>query len=300
MTAASKRASYHASPLRYPGGKAKLAPFFKALVRANRLLDGVYVEPFAGGGGVGLSLLLHGYVERIVLNDLSAPVYAFWRALLDSPDQFREAIMSVDLTVDEWTRQRAIFQEAAGRSSFEIGFATFFLNRTNHSGVLNGGMIGGHAQNSVYGLDARFNREELAARVKRIARSRSKIEIFNLDAAHLIANVTKIAECPQPLMYIDPPYYRKGRDLYYDFYKPEDHVTLRDAVAGINPAVMWVVSYDNEPEIIDLYGGYRTLEYNLNYSVRNGRVGKEVMFFSDSIVPPALSEGGLPDLAQAA
>lgn len=297
---ASRRASHYVSPLRYPGGKTKLARYFKALIRSNRMLDCTYVEPFAGGGGVGLSLLLHGYVDRIVLNDLSTPVYAFWRALLDCPDRFQQAILGTDLSVQEWKRQRAVFQEAAGSISFELGFATFFLNRTNHSGVLNGGMIGGHAQSSAYGLDARFNREELAARVKRIARNRSKIEVFNLDATHLILHVEEIAGCRNPLVYIDPPYYRKGRDLYYDFYKPEDHSDLRNAVANLGTDIRWVVSYDNEPEIVGLYRNYKALEYNLNYSVRNGRVGREIMFFSDGLVSPTLSEGGLHQLIEAA
>jgi DNA adenine methylase len=191
MKSAGVRASYHVSPLRYPGGKAKLAPFFKTLVRDNLLLDGTYVEPFAGGGAVGLCLLLHGYVERIFLNDLSAPVYAFWRALLDEPERFRQRILEINLTTKEWLNQRRIFQQPGVASSFDIGFATFFLNRTNHSGVLNGGMIGGHAQKSAYGLDARFNRQELAARVKRIARCRSKITILNMDASELIKTSKK-------------------------------------------------------------------------------------------------------------
>jgi DNA adenine methylase len=293
MNIASVRASYHASPLRYPGGKAKLAAYFKALVRNNHLLDGTYVEPFAGGGGVGLSLLLHGYVERIILNDLSAPIYAFWRAVLDYPERFQERILDVKLSTKEWERQRRIFQESAGNLNFDVGFATFFLNRTNRSGVLNGGMIGGHAQNSSYGLNARFNRQELAARIKRISRTSSRITLLNLDAAELIANSRKISGDPKPLIYIDPPYFRKGRDLYYDFFEPKDHVNLRDVVARLDPEVRWVVSYDNEPEIVALYKAYRTLEYNLNYSVRNGRIGREVMFFSGSVAPPALAEGGL-------
>jgi DNA adenine methylase len=279
-------------PLRYPGGKARLAPFFKTLVRDNLLLDGTYVEPFAGGGAVGLCLLLHGYVERIFLNDLSAPVYAFWRALLDEPERFRQRILQINLTTKEWLNQRRIFQEHGGAPSFEIGFATFFLNRTNHSGVLNGGMIGGHAQKSTYGLDARFNRHELAARIKRIARCRSKITVLNLDAAKLIENVQEIAGSARPLLYIDPPYYRKGRDLYYDYYKSEDHNNLRDTVAQLNADVPWVVSYDAEPEIFALYQGYQMLKYDLSYSVRNGRVGNEVMFLSKSVVPPRLADGG--------
>ncbi|ESY09882.1 DNA adenine methylase [Mesorhizobium sp. M0615] len=293
MTPKSARASHHASPLRYPGGKAKLAPYFKALVRKNRLLDGTYVEPFAGGGGVGLCLLLHGYVEHIILNDLSAPIYAFWRALLDEPDRFQQKILDIELTTEEWLNQRQVFQEAEGRISFEIGFATFFLNRTNHSGVLNAGMIGGHSQRSAYGLDARFNRQELAARVMRIAKNRSKITVMNLDAAELIRNVTEIAGDDRPLIYIDPPYYRKGRDLYYDFYRQEDHGKLRDVIVQLNSAIPWVVSYDNEPAIRELYDAHQMLEYNLSYSVRNGRQGKEVMFMSDCLKPASLAEGGL-------
>ena len=273
------RASHHASPLRYPGGKAKLAPYLKRLVRSNDLLDGLYVEPFAGGGAVGLCLLLHGYVDRIILNDLSTPIYAFWRAILDEPERFQDRILRVELTTEEWLNQRRIFQEADGDISFDVGFATFFLNRTNHSGVLNAGMIGGLRQQSAYGLDARFNRQELAARVKRIARSRSKITALNLDAAELIGNVQTISGDRRPLLYIDPPYYRKGRDLYYDYYKPDDHRALRDVILQLQPTIPWVVSYDNEPEIVDLYRDNRAIKYNLSYSVPNGRMGNEIMFF---------------------
>jgi DNA adenine methylase len=277
------RASYHASPLRYPGGKAKLAPFFKTLVRDNLLLDGTYIEPFAGGGAVGLCLLLHGYVDRIFLNDLSTPIYAFWRAMLDHPDRFIERIQKVDLTTKEWLKQRQIFLDPVNGTSFEIGFATFYLNRTNHSGVLNAGMIGGHAQKSAYGLDARFNRQELAARVRRIARCRSKITVMNLDASELIANVQQISENNRPLLYIDPPYYRKGRDLYYDYYNPGDHSKLRDAIVRLDPQVLWVVSYDAEAEILALYRGFQSFRYDLSYSARNGRVGNEVMFLPKSV-----------------
>jgi DNA adenine methylase len=295
MTALGVRASFHASPLRYPGGKSKLANYFKALVRNNRLFDGTYVEPFAGGGGVGLSLLLHGYVDRIILNDLSKPIYAFWRALLNEPDRFQERILNIELTAKEWERQRKIFQNAGEDTSFDVGFSTFFLNRTNHSGVLNGGMIGGQAQNSAYGLDARFNRLELVARIKRIARYASKITVLNLDAAELISNVTTIAEDTQPLVYIDPPYFKKGRDLYYDFFEESDHYRIRDVVTALDPSIRWVVSYDNVAEIIALYRDHEAIEYNLSYSVRNGRIGTEVMFFSKSLLPPQPTEGGLQE-----
>jgi len=254
------RASWHASPLRYPGGKAKLTQYFKALIRNNNLLDCTYVEPFAGGCGVGLSLLFHGYVNHVVINDLSTPIYAFWRAVVEEPERFQEQILNVPLSTEEWTNQRRIFQSAKASTSFEVGFATFYLNRTNHSGVLNAGMIGGHSQSSAYGLDARFNRAELAARVKRISRNSRNITIKNHDAAEILCNIHDITETSCPLVYIDPPYFKKGRDLYYDFYQPRDHEHLRNAVRRLGSEVRWVVSYDNEPEINSLYVDYQSLE----------------------------------------
>jgi DNA adenine methylase len=281
VTAAKSRASYHASPLRYPGGKAKLTPYFKTLIRQNGLLDSVYVEPFAGGGGVGLSLLLHGYVNRIVLNDLSIPIYAFWKAILEESAKFQERILDVPLTQEEWWVQKKTLNDREA-SGFDVGFATFYLNRTNHSGVLNAGMIGGRDQRSAYGLDARFNRQELVARAKRIARLAPNITVMNMDAAVMLKSIRSIVD-EDGLIYIDPPYYRKGRDLYYDFYNAKDHAELRNTVVALDEGVKWVVSYDNVPEITTLYEGYEHREYDLSYSVRNGRVGREVMFFSKSL-----------------
>ncbi|WP_174301218.1 DNA adenine methylase [Caulobacter sp. S45] len=287
------------SPLRYPGGKGKLAAYLKAVIRSNRLFDRTYVEPFAGGGGVGLALLLNGYVNHIVLNDLSRPIYAFWHAILYETNRFEERISTVALTINEWEQQRNTFR-AASSDLFDLGFATFYLNRTNHSGVLNGGMIGGYSQKSTYGLDARFNRQELVARVRRIGKNSRRITIRNDDAASLLQDLPSITGEPNPLLYIDPPYYTKGRDLYYDFYSQEDHTSLRDVIDTLDNNVAWVVSYDNASEIARLYSHRRSLVYDLSYSVRNGRVGRELMFFSDHLMIPDLSEGGLVDLQAAA
>jgi DNA adenine methylase len=250
------------------------------------------VEPFAGGGGVGLALLLHGYVDRIVLNDLSEPIYAFWRGMLDEPARFIDRILSAPLTPEEWVRQRETFRSSEAKQ-FELGFAAFYLNRTNHSGILNGGMIGGHAQSSTFGMDARFNRQELAARVSRIARQSEKISVTRLDAADLLAQISTICADRRPFIYIDPPYYVKGRDLYYDFYKDADHGRLRDAIIALPEVIPWVVSYDNVAPIVALYDGYETLTYDLSYSVRNGRVGREIMFFSSSLTPADFIEAGI-------
>ena len=186
----SPKASHHLSPLRYPGGKGKLSAFFKGIIISNNLLDCTYIEPFAGGAGVALALLFHGYIERAIINDLSLPIFAFWKAALEETDEFIDRINNVDLTVAEWGRQRECFQTTS-MPSFELGFAAFYLNRTNHSGVLNGGIIGGREQTSRYSLDARFNRTELAARITRLARYRDEIEVLNLDASELIQTLSQ-------------------------------------------------------------------------------------------------------------
>ena len=288
----ASKASHHSSPLRYPGGKAKLTGYVKSILRTNSLLDRTYIEPYAGGAGVALSLLLHGYVRRVVLNDISSPIHAFWLSALNHSEKFRQKILSVDLSVDEWKNQREIFRRSDDDDLFELGFAAFYLNRTNRSGVLNGGMIGGHAQNSAYGIDARFNREELALRIARIAKVRNQITIMKQDASDLIRNIGSVSKPEDSFIYADPPYFKKGRDLYYDFYMPSDHEVIRDSIFSLDDTP-WIVSYDNEPEIIALFDARRSVEYDLSYSVKNGRKGREVMFFSDGLIVPNPEQHGV-------
>jgi DNA adenine methylase len=225
---------------------------------------------------------------------LSLPIYLFWKSLLEEPSRFVDRINSVALSTEEWLCQREIFRGRTAADNFDIGFSTFYLNRTNRSGVLNGGMIGGLSQSSAYGIDARFNRAELSARVERIARNAARIEITNQDATSLIGQIEALYG-EGVFLYIDPPYYKKGRDLYYDFYKEKDHLDLRNAIGSLPDYVPWIVSYDNVPEIAQLYADYNSIEYDLNYSVKNGRIGRELMFFSDGTFPIAVSDAGLGD-----
>lgn len=284
------KTSHHASPLRYPGGKAKLAPYIKQILRQNRLLDCTYAEPFGGGAGAGLSLLLRGYVKHVVINDLSTPIHAFWHCALNEPDYFCDRIKNANLDTKEWERQRQVFLKQDESDILNLGFATFYLNRTNHSGVLNGGMIGGKAQKSSYGIDARFNREELIGRIRRLQRHRSKISIHKLDANEFLSKFETFGH-GKSLIYIDPPYYVKGRDLYYDFYNDEDHIALRDNIKMLPSETNWIVSYDNVEPIRRLYSEFSNTEYDLGYSVRNGGRGREVMFFSPGMTIPELATG---------
>ncbi len=270
------------TPLRYPGGKGKLAAYIKALIKTNRLFDGEYVEPYCGGAAVALELLFHEYVLRIHINDLSKPVYAFWKSVLNHTDEFCKLVRDTPLTVRSWDKQKRIFSNQKDFGVVEIGFATFFLNRTNRSGILNGGVIGGRDQTGPWKIDARFNREELVFRIESIAKMRDRIRVTRQDALKLLEANAEVWAA-KTLIYLDPPYYEKGRHLYYDFYEPKDHEQIYRLLTGKLKAKNWIVSYDNVEPIRSLYKDHQTLVYGVGYSSREVREGAEVMFFSDSV-----------------
>ena len=274
------------SPLRYPGGKGKLAQFMKEFVRANNLSDGRYVEPFAGGAAVAWELLLTGVVRRVSINDLSASVFAFWDSVLNSTDELCKLVHDCSLTVDEWDKHKEVLRHPEEYDNLTLGFSFFFLNRTNRSGILNGGVIGGREQKGKWKIDARFNKSNLISRIQKIASLRNRIELTRSDAIEFILkNVDKFKQ--QTLLYIDPPYFEKGRFLYYNSYRAEDHASFAEAILKLK-AMHWVISYDDVRPIRDLYSGSPWLQYTLNYSARNVMRGNEIMFFSDKLTVPSM------------
>jgi len=273
----------HFSPLRYPGGKGKLAAYIKELMRENRLLDGEYAEPYAGGAAIAVELLLQDYASRIHINDLSRAIFAFWYTVLFETESLCRLIRDTPMTLEAWDAQKRIFAAPEAHDQTSLGFATFFLNRTNRSGILNGGIIGGREQTGAWKIDARFNRRELIYRIESIARLGRRISLTRMDALEFLRlGLQKWPE--KTLIYLDPPYFAKGRDLYYDYYKPKDHEEVAKFVTHKLMHQRWVVSYDSAPEIQSLYQGHKSLLYDIGYSARlSSRVGREVMFFSNSL-----------------
>lgn len=278
------RPSTFYTPLRYPGGKGKLVPFIKRIFEANELVDGVYAEPYAGGAAVAMELLLHEYVRKIYINDISAGVAAFWRSLLDDTDALCAAISKAKLSMPEWHRQREIQREPAQHDDLTLGFSTFFLNRTNRSGILNAGVIGGKEQTGKWKIDARFNAPDLIQRIHTIARVRNRIEFHQQDALAFIDSVAPSLPA-KSLIYFDPPYYVKGSDLYLHYYQHDDHVKIAKRVARLRTK-NWIVSYDNAPEVQPMYAKFRNIVYGLSYSAQDRYKGSEIMFFSDSLAIP--------------
>lgn len=278
----------HFTPLRYPGGKGKLAAYVKEIIRANKLFDGQYVEPYAGGAAVAMELLLQEHVSNVHINDFSKPVYSFWKAVLNDTDELCRLIKNTRLTVASWDRQKRVFANPFDHSHVQLGFATFFLNRTNRSGILNAGVIGGRDQSGPWKIDARYNAKELIFRVESIAKLRRRIRLTQSDAlAMLKHNLPKWDQ--KTLIYLDPPYYEQGRELYYDFYESQDHADLAEFVGANMNGHSWIVSYDNVHEIKAMYNGFRKVVYNVGYSARTSRVGKEVMFFAPRLTVPPLA-----------
>lgn len=271
------------TPLRYPGGKAKLADYIKQLFEENRLIDGHYVEPYAGGAGIATELLIQGYAFDIYINDLNTGVIAFWNAVKNHPEELCRRIKTCKISITAWKRHRTIYKTIKDPYSIDLGFSTLFLNRTNRSGILTGGVIGGISQDGTWKMDARFNRMELVHRIEKLAYYQDRIHVFNLDALEFLDCFASSLP-DKSLIYLDPPYYVKGGDLYQNYYKPEDHAALAKVVKRLKQN--WIVSYDNVPEIMQLYSGQRSRIYSLNYSANRAGIGSEVMFFSDSLILP--------------
>lgn len=276
--------SANVSPLRYPGGKAKLYSYVRELLCANNLLGETYMEPFAGGCGLALKLLLNGDVKRIIINDLDPAIHSFWYCVLNETDALCHLIKSTPITPSEWRKQKAIYMNGLQNNILEYGFATFFLNRTNVSGVLMGGMIGGEAQTGTYKIDARFNRSELVERIKEIAKYKNAIILTNLDAKELLS-ADNLKRYYKVFINLDPPYVKKGRQLYKNAFTLADHKELCSIISHCRRK--WIVTYDVCDFISSLYGQYRSSYLNINYSVRGNRKAKEYIFFSNNLKLPS-------------
>lgn len=263
------------SPLRYPGGKFKIYNKVKNLIETNELGNRSYVEPFAGGFGIGLGLLHDNVVQTAVLNDFDPHIYNFWHTILNNHDDFIQIMMDTPVTIDERERQKEIYDDEHV-DRIRDGFATFFLNRVNFSGVITGGPIGGFAQTGDYKLDCRFNKEEIRNKVEQISLLKDRIELYNHDASELITQHLheRIQEC---FFNIDPPYVEKGHRLYTNFFREENHRNFERTIAEHLGEGDWIITYDDCDLIRDIYRDYRMIGYNILHNAGGSVQGKEVV-----------------------
>lgn len=275
------------SPLRYPGGKNKLAKFI-AKICVDNDINGHYVEPYAGGASVALHLLIEGKVEKITINDFDRSIYAFWHSVLNNTNKLCNLIENTEINIENWQKARSTQKNKSKAKLLELGFSTFFLNRTNISGIINAGVIGGIEQKGNYKIDCRFNKKKLIKRIKLIAKYKKQIELYKLDALELIKKVQKESNNKKTIFYFDPPYYLKGSSLYMNHYKEDQHKEVAEAIKNIKN-INWIVSYDNTPEVKNIYKWVQkklTKKYSFNHSAYKAREGKEILFFSENLITP--------------
>ena len=268
------------SPLRYPGGKARLAPYLARLISAQTIVPQHYAEPFAGGAGAALHLLHDEVVSYVHLG-----IAAFWRSSLDFPDHFCHKIRTVPLSIEEWQRQAEVYADPIGRDDFELGFATFYLNRTNRSGILHAGPIGGFEQVGKWKIDARFNRESLSARIQAIADMRHRIFVTEYDALDFLGSLQDLDS--NVFVYADPPYLVQGEGLYMHAFDSGAHLELSNILS--NALFPWILTYDDDPRVMEeLYSGGRCATFDIAHTAHQQHVGTESVIYSSRLKVPDL------------
>lgn len=270
------------SPMRYPGGKTQLSDFLKQLLKINELNDIIYAEPFAGGFGAGLDLLFNNKVKSVIINDYDISIYSIWNAILNEPERIVNDIMNTDITIEEWEKQRNIYDNLLKKKkySYELAFATYFLNRTNRSGIITGGPIGGKSQSGAYTVDCRFNKADLIKKIIKIAEHKDRIQLYNLEANDFIDEIGQRFNSEEIFIFFDPPYYQQGKNLYTNFFQHDDHVKLKEKIELLNN-YYWIMTYDNQYEILSLYEDYNKYLYSINYYANSVRKAKEILVHSD-------------------
>lgn len=272
-----KKPSKHFSPLRYPGGKASLSNFIGELIKLNEIENCTYVEPFAGGAGAALNLLIHEKVDSIVINDFDRAIYSFWHSVLNETEKFINKVESIPITINEWRKQKEIYH-CNSSPLFEKGFSAFFLNRTNKSGIITGGPIGGIKQKGRWKINARFNKEDLINRIYEIGLYKKRIKILNMDGLSLLKDLTLNKNL---FIYLDPPYVNKASDLYLNHYTIIDHQAL-STYLNSKIKLKWLLSYDNTDIIRNFYSKRKQMEFSINYHADTSKKGKELLIFSDN------------------
>lgn len=266
------------SPLRYPGGKTCIYKFMTTLLEENNMVGISYAEPYAGGAGLALRLLMDEYVNEIFINDLDPSIYAFWYVVLNNPDEMCQWISDVEVSIRQWEVCKAIQRDYKTADMMDLAKSTFFLNRTNVSGVISGGPIGGLAQKGKYKMDVRFNKSELVKRIQNISNFSHRIHLTNQDGKSFLDDVENSQN--DMFVYLDPPYYQKGACLYMNAFKKDDHIALAECVKHLSSR--WLVSYDSHDFILNLYSQERKVCYQLSQCASN-RIGNEVIIFDKRI-----------------
>jgi len=251
------------SPLRYPGGKSNFVPTIDKIIRTSKLDNKPFYEPYAGSAAISLGLLAAGTIKTATILERDPLIYSFWKSVLDNSEVLIDRFRGLPITLETWQTFKPLLdiKEVNDSNVLDLGLAGLFFNRSNFSGILKAGPIGGHGQKSTYKIDCRTNKEDLILRIQSIAAMSSKINVVFGDAVELIKTNSRKQNV---IFYIDPPYFNKGESLYRYFYKLSDHKRLAEALKKAK--FPWILSYDSHHVIEFLYEDFFIRKHKFQYS----------------------------------
>lgn len=267
-----------ASPLRFPGGKGSLKYFLADAIFTNGLQGKTLIEPFCGGSGATLPLLRSNVIGKLFLNDADPAIYSFWKSVFFDTERFLDLLYDTPVTIDTWKQFKSDMRAPNSLSSLQLGFRTLFFNRTNRSGLLIGGPIGGINQDGKYKLSCRFNKDALAGRIKELARYRNKVNVSNLDALEYL-HKHRMEASGDSFIFLDPPYVKHGYNIYRKFaFKENDHFRLASFIK--DKRWTWLLTYDDSPLIHRLYSERMKGVVEYSYYMQKAKIGRELVLAS--------------------
>lgn len=278
------------NPLRYPGAKSKLYDYLKNLIENEHLENYTFIEPYGGSAALTFLLLQNNIIQNAKINERDPLIYSFWYSVLHRTNELIQRIQAEPITIDNW-HFYSKFKNAdfcKNQDVVDIGFAGLFLNRTSFSGILKGGPLGGHGQTSAYSIDCRFNKSSIIESIRYYSSFANNIELHNMDAIEFMKQETRYRRNLQVFMYIDPPYYEKGKSLYRYYYSDFDHQSLANFIR--NKTFPWLISYDAAPYIEKLYKKSNKVALYLDYSAKTSKKGAELLISNLEIPPIAYQQ----------
>ncbi len=278
---------------RYPGGKKKLVSQIAGRIRCyydekmcwNRV---EYVEPFAGSLSVGLTLLNYKIIKNVCINDKDPGISALWTSVLRYPEKLCEYISYFSPTTEAFYNYKKYFgdiksvskeEKKATRICVEIGFRKLALHQMSYSGlgVKAGGPIGGKTQNSNYKIGCRWNPKLLKKNINKYHNLLVKT-ILRYKKCSSYGWLKILNDCKDSFIYLDPPYYEKGSELYQFSFSEYNHKKLSEVLKKIK--YPWLLSYDYADEIKELYSWGKWVEIDNTCTINGPNKKTELLITS--------------------
>jgi DNA adenine methylase len=305
MTSSRTPSSRYASPLRYPGGKARMAPWltdtFEALLWPMDVE--IWLEPFGGGAGAALTALASGRVPEAWIVEANPALAAFWTTVMnDGPamaDRVERTVPTLGMFQD--SRQTvAAALDGERIDTFKLGLAAFILNRCSRSGMIlpSVGPIGGKAQTGLHTVAARFNAAALADRIRTVHALGDRFKVFAGDGISFLEDLPASGVQDEVFCFVDPPYIGVGNDLYAIGMDDDLHQRLANALNRLTAP--WLLTYDAHPQIPQLYPDSQVLEFDIPHTAGSSRVGTEYLVLGPGMGAPEtnpLGKGSVSRLA---